>query len=73
MAERKLWCRIFGCKEITTASGYPAWSRVWHSYKECTRCGHKVDEIDDLFAPPRPEDWPLSKNLMLRHRQPQPR
>jgi len=55
-------------RNIKCILGLHSWNEEWVGYKEyetnwttvkcCRRCGKRINEIDDLFAPPRSEAWP---------------
>lgn len=60
----ELLCGFFGCKEVVTKQGYPAYETTWTIYSHCTRCGKKYATKDDLFIGERPSDFPLSLPFM---------
>ena len=61
----KFFCR-FGWHAFEEVwIGYPAWSQHLQTKKVCVRCDVAVVLTDSLFAPMRPETFPLSKDYII--------
>ena len=63
---RDMMCDVFGCNEVVTSEGFPAYKNVWTIYSTCSRCGKKYATEDDLFVGGRPSDFPISQPFMTK-------
>jgi hypothetical protein len=62
---KELCCKLGFHKKKIIEQGYPRYSNNWIIIYRCEWCRIKIRIWDDLFAPPRPDHFPINEDYLV--------